>query len=803
MADELKIRISTQLSDEGLQRLKQELADRQKQLIDLKTKFGTKSEWVKSEQKGLIDLKNEINNYTKNLSEKKRQEAAEVKRLAQEKAQAEKKALVEIQNAERQKAAEVKKIQQEQAAEQRKIIVQQRADSKYKGQSTVLGSPDAIKQQIKYWSEFRNTLTATDPRLAGVNAKIIGLKGSMSQFGSTVKASKFQLLEFGENLTVVTAGITYAVSRLWSFASSMINVANEIQAANLGLQSIAKFKGIDPVETVNTVNNLDLVKNGLLSVGDASLALKNLLATGFSLPQAIELIKRFGDSAAFGRQSSLEFGYAIVSATEGLKNQNSILVDNAGVTKNISVIMKEAGMTMEDLSDETKKGEALTALYNGILRETTGQLGDASKLTETFAGKQAQLNQKIKESKGEIGEAFQRMLLPVLEDLNKNYSKVNEESEDLNTQLDRTGKTFAFIAESGTPLMMILKGIEAGFGAITGATKDVNVEMQKTAETTKSFTDRVFGLYDSIKNLLNIYGKFTGVDYGVTYGPEPAPKKTSTGTGRSRLTKDSEKQYETTDKILKLEKELENLEVDKTYYIGKYGADSLVYLDTLKEIAKIEKEIAELRAPPLVKLTEIIPKMAGILEGTELKELRDQIVILSETDKLIYPLADAFNSLGDAISHFFETLATGDASGYKQVLKNVLMMMLDFIQLQYIGASASAILQAVLTAGFSAFKDLPQLAAATVLIQALKGAVQGLAKGGQAEGGTPYIVGERGRELFIPNQSGYVMNNKNLEMALAGAGGSPNIYINANMKGIEFLKEAFPQYINYTKFKRI
>jgi hypothetical protein len=41
-------------------------------------------------------------------------------------------------------------------------------------------------------------------------------------------------------------------------------------------------------------------------------------------------MNRFKDSAAFGRQGALEFGQAIVGATEGIKNGNSALVDNAG-----------------------------------------------------------------------------------------------------------------------------------------------------------------------------------------------------------------------------------------------------------------------------------------------------------------------------------------------------------------------------------------------------------------------------------------------------------------------------------------
>jgi hypothetical protein len=48
-------------------------------------------------------------------------------------------------------------------------------------------------------------------------------------------------------------------------------------------------------------------------------------------------MNRFKDSAAFGKQGALSFGEAIRGATEGIKNGNSILVDNAGVTKNLSV----------------------------------------------------------------------------------------------------------------------------------------------------------------------------------------------------------------------------------------------------------------------------------------------------------------------------------------------------------------------------------------------------------------------------------------------------------------------------------
>ena len=49
---------------------------------------------------------------------------------------------------------------------------------------------------------------------------------------------------------------------------------------------------------------------------------------------------------------------------------------------------------------------------------------------------------------------------------------------------------------------------------------------------------------------------------------------------------------------------------------------------------------------------------------------------------------------------------------------------------------------------------------------------QGKANGGPVTGGTPYLIGERGPELFVPGTSGGVMSNNDLRQSMNG-GGSP------------------------------
>ena len=67
-------------------------------------------------------------------------------------------------------------------------------------------------------------------------------------------------------------------------------------------------------------------------------------------------------------------------------------------------------------------------------------------------------------------------------------------------------------------------------------------------------------------------------------------------------------------------------------------------------------------------------------------------------------------------------------------------------------------------------------------VKAIAGAVSGKAVGGSVNANTPYLVGERGAELFVPSSSGSIIANNRL----AGAGGG----ITLNISGNSFLDES-------------
>ncbi len=193
-----------------------------------------------------------------------------------------------------------------------------------------------------------------------------------------------------------------AVQIFTKFISDSVDASNEMIKAMTGLNSIATAFGVDAGDAQKAAK--ELAEDGLMSVSDAAAALKNLLARGFGLDESIKLMNAFKDSAAFNRQAALGFGQAIRGATEGLKNENSILVDNAGITRNVSKMWEDhakvLGKGARSLSDVEKRQAEL----NGIMKESAAFMGDAAKAADTYAGKTDALGTSFFNLKVKIGD---------------------------------------------------------------------------------------------------------------------------------------------------------------------------------------------------------------------------------------------------------------------------------------------------------------------------------------------------------------------------------------------------------------
>jgi hypothetical protein len=269
------------------------------------------------------------------------------------------------------------------------------------------------RAEIELLIKARSEADGAFQKLSGQIKQVTGDAGTASQ-GMESLGGKTRITGTAAIATGVAFGqLADRLGRgLVSAFQSTIQAANQLDAGLIGLRSVATAFQQDAGAAEQAAKRL--ASDGLLSVGEAATSLKNLLAAGFGLPEAVKLVERFKDSAAFGRQAALGFGQAVSSATEGIKNGNSILVDNAGVTKNLSQILVEAGFAASDLSKASSDANIRMALFNGIVKETNPQLGDAARFLETAAGKQAQFSAQVEIAQQKIGKALQPALAATL-----------------------------------------------------------------------------------------------------------------------------------------------------------------------------------------------------------------------------------------------------------------------------------------------------------------------------------------------------------------------------------------------------
>ena len=138
-------------------------------------------------------------------------------------------------------------------------------------------------------------------------------------------------------------------------------------------------------------------------------------------------------------------------------------------------------------------------------------------------------------------------------------------------------------------------------------------------------------------------------------------------------------------------------------------------------------------------------------------------------------LADAFKSIGDAFVNMAAEIIA------KQMTLIILQTIFNALSALSGGGNALSTANKNLTGTGALKTPIPGLA------------VGGRAAGGSVAGGKPYVVGERGPELFVPSTGGNVMSNNDLRSAMgssSAAAGAPVLnmsFQSTNIGGVEYV----------------
>lgn len=234
--------------------------------------------------------------------------------------------------------------------------------------------------------------------------------------------------------------------------------------------------------------------------------------------------------------------------------------------------------------------------------------------------------------------------------------------------------------------------------------------------------------------------------------------------------------YNTLIEDLNLELELKNLttEQDRERLRIEFEVNRL-----RKENIFTEEQLLEIQRKRLALAAQDSPGQK------RMKELSTSLAELTNTENLAVAAAD---NIGVAFSQAFQDIANGASSGQeaianmmKSIGENFVNMAAQIIAQQITMVILGTILKALGISGGFGSAGASGANAGGISGSSLPGGFSNplvgqysspLANGGPAVGGTPYLVGERGPELFVPGTSGGVMSNNDLRQSMNG-GGSP------------------------------
>ena len=137
--------------------------------------------------------------------------------------------------------------------------------------------------------------------------------------------------------------------------------------------------------------------------------------------------------------------------------------------------------------------------------------------------------------------------------------------------------------------------------------------------------------------------------------------------------------------------------------------------------------------------------------------------IAEQVDAPIKSLQDSFATIGGSVSEAFRGMLSG-AMSWKDGMRSIISSVIDELWRLYVVQQIVGFVTKALGG-----LGLP-----------VPAAVPGKAVGGYVGAQQPYVVGEKGPELFVPGGSGTIIPNKNMGMVSGNAGG---VVVNVDARG--------------------
>jgi hypothetical protein len=181
---------------------------------------------------------------------------------------------------------------------------------------------------------------------------------------------------------------------------------------------------------------------------------------------------------------------------------------------------------------------------------------------------------------------------------------------------------------------------------------------------------------------------------------------------------------------------------------------------------ELDKAIENIQAQPKVVNIPVAPRIKTVAIDQELNRFVETV-----NQAFANLQIESFASVGEALGNI---LGGGDIRSAFQSFGEVIAGGLQAIGRQLIAISGLAKLTKEALAslftnpGLALAAGIGLIAAGAALRASIQGGLQARALGGPVSGGQPYLVGERGPELFVPSVSGGIVPNNSVGSFMSG-----------------------------------
>lgn len=509
---------------------------------------------------------------------------------------------------------------------------------------------------------------------------------------------------------------------------------------------------------------------------------KRLKAFGFETNQIVDVTKRLGDVAgATGADlGGIATAFGQIQAKGRLQGEELLQLQERGVNLQTE-LQKMYGMTGEEFRKSLEKGKFSAEAVNLALVRLTEQGGKyadgAIAQSDTLAGKFSTIQDGI----GRLATAVGTTLEPAIKFV-------------LDLAIQAVGEITTLLG----------KGAEArNFGMTQKQLDAIDRRASETAETIGKA--RGYGFLDPrtallqaqiARDMMRQYGYETGqlqLPAAEATVARPVPQLLGGGNGNGRgrkgksaaeiladqikagaeLLQQQERTLELSRQDTELQRQLLQIQYDKQDAAAQIKATAAA--SQQEELLTNNSLIASNRENAAI-MDYVFERTAdAVREGTKLVEERQKAqaefkkFFQNELEKEAAAMNELFKSIGDTITTSIVDALTGAINGTKK-LADVATSLLSTI--------GRTLLQFGLS---SALGSIPGL-----------GAFFGRANGGPVQSGRPYIVGERGPELFMPSQSGRVSSNEDMRRLMGRSPASAATQMNftfetTNIGGTEYV----------------